>query len=52
MPPKAAEVVRSVTTTVLVATVTATGMMAGLSFVLVRLAGWLDVPRRTLEMLS
>ena len=50
--PRAAEIVQGVTTTGLVAVMTATSMMAVLSFVLIRLPAWLEVPRRALEALG
>ena len=50
--PRAAEIVQGVTTTVLVATVTLTSVMAAASVVLVRLPTWLELPRRVLDGLG
>ena len=50
--PRAAEIVQALTTTGLVAIVTATFTMAALSMVMVRLPVWLELPRRALEALG
>jgi hypothetical protein len=50
--PRAAEIVQGLGTAGLVAIVTATFMMAALSLLMVRLPGWLELPRRALEALG